>query len=75
MMKWTGLLSQPKPSDFKGIRDKAMLELLYATGFRVSELLSLDIGDVNTEIGYIKMQKTIRARGFVPIYPHGYQSA
>ena len=43
------LLSQPKCIDTKGYRDKAMLELLYATGIRVSELIELNIGDVNLE--------------------------
>ncbi len=48
------LLSQPEVSSSKGVRDKAMLELLYATGIRVSELISLDVKDVNLEMGYIK---------------------
>ena len=39
-------LEQPDPSDSKGCRDKAMLELLYATGIRVSELISLDVQDL-----------------------------
>ena len=47
------LLEQPKLSDNKGIRDKAMLELLYATGIRVSELIGLDVSDVNLSMGYI----------------------
>ena len=41
------LLSQPACVDAKGYRDKAMLEVLYATGMRVTELISLDIADVN----------------------------
>lgn len=49
------LLSQPDVSDFKGARDKAMLELLYATGIRVSELIDLNINDINFEIGYIEL--------------------
>ena len=47
------LLEQPVCKDFKGYRDCAMLELLYATGMRVSELISLKVSDVNLEIGYI----------------------
>ena len=47
------LLEQPKSVDLKGTRDKAMLELAYATGMRVTEIISLDIGDVNIEEGYV----------------------
>jgi len=48
------LLRQPNPNTPTGLRDKAMLELLYATGIRVSELISLNISDANLEMGYIK---------------------
>ncbi len=47
------LLLQPNTSTKKGIRDLAMLELLYATGIKVSELISLRIGDVNLSSRYI----------------------
>ncbi len=47
------LLNQPKQVDLKGIRDKAMLEFAYATGMRVTELISLDIDDVNVDEGYV----------------------
>jgi len=60
------LLEQPKCDDLKGFRDKAMLELLYATGIRVSELISLDISDVNSEMGFIKCNKGSRER-IIPI--------
>ena len=40
------LLSQPKENTAKGVRDRAMLELLYATGIRVSELIHLTLKDV-----------------------------
>lgn len=52
------LLSLPITSDTKGARDKAMLEILYATGIRVSELISLDVEDVNIELGCIKCNGT-----------------
>lgn len=47
------LLEQPSHSTPKEIRDKAMLELLYATGIRVTELITLCRGDVNLQMGYI----------------------
>lgn len=48
------LLDQPSPADNKGMRDKAMLELLYATGIRVSELINLDLTDVNVSMSFIR---------------------
>lgn len=48
------LLQQPDEKDKFGVRDRAMLEILYATGLRVSELISLDVDDVNLELGFIR---------------------
>jgi integrase/recombinase XerD len=48
------LLSQPSQADDKGIRDKAMLELLYASGIRVTELIELSAEDVNITMGYLR---------------------
>jgi len=47
------LLGAPDPSKPLGLRDAAMLEVLYATGIRVSELLSLKVEDLNLEVGYL----------------------
>jgi integrase/recombinase XerD len=62
------LLSQPDTEDFKGIRDKAMLELLYATGIKVSELLQVKVTDINLNIGILHL-KTQNKERIVPIYP------
>ena len=58
------LLEQPKNVDLKGTRDKAMLEFAYATGMRVTEIISLNVEDVNLETGYVtckngKKERTI----------------
>lgn len=62
------LLAQPACVDAKGYRDKAMLEVMYATGIRVSELIDLDIDDVNLELGIIKCAGTKKTR-VIPLYP------
>lgn len=61
------LLSQPKCTDAKGYRDKAMLELLYATGMRVSELTSLTLDDIDLNVGFIKCRGGSKER-IIPIY-------
>ena len=60
------LLDQPKCVDLKGYRDKAMLELLYATGIRVSELINLNLSDINFDVGFIKCNKKNKER-IIPI--------
>lgn len=62
------LLSQPVCVDSKGYRDKAMLEVMYATGMRVTELISLDVDDVNLELGIIKCSSAKKSR-VIPLYP------
>ena len=56
------LLEQPKDVDLKGIRDKAMLEFAYATGMRVTEIISLNIDDINLEQGYARCTNGKRTR-------------
>ena len=62
------LLAQPVCVDAKGFRDKAMLEVMYATGLRVTELIDLDIDDVNLEQGMVKCAGTKKSRA-IPLYP------
>lgn len=62
------LLAQPSCVDAKGFRDKAMLEVMYATGIRVTELIDLDIDDVNLEQGIIKCNSSKKSRS-IPLYP------
>ena len=61
------LLDQPDLSSAKGTRDKSMLELLYATGIRVSELVALDCGDINLELGYLKCSKNNDRERIIPV--------
>ena len=67
------LLAQPASVDPKGIRDKAMLEVMYATGIRVSELIGLDIDHVNLENGSIKCQTGKKSRT-IPLYPEALKA-
>ncbi len=62
-------LEQPKCVDEKGYRDHAMLELLYATGIRVSELIGLNVDDINLSIGIIHCHNQDKER-VIPLY-HG----
>ena len=52
--KWTCCLDSHEPEEPAGLRDKAMLELLYATGIRVSELVSLNLDQVHIDNGFIR---------------------
>lgn len=58
-------LEQPE-RDNKGLRDKAMLELLYATGMKVSELININVADVNLQLGYIICHNNVKQR-LIPI--------
>ena len=56
------LLDQPKDIDLKGTRDKAMLEFAYATGMRVTEIISLNVEDVHLEEGYVTCKNVGKQR-------------
>lgn len=60
------LLAQPNSDEDKQIRDKAMLELLYATGIRVTELISLRVADINLSLEYIHCGSKMKSR-IIPI--------
>lgn len=61
-------LEQPECTDLKGIRDRAMLELLYATGIRVSELIALNVDDLNLPAGVLRCVSKGKER-IIPLYP------
>lgn len=61
------LLEQPSCTDAKGYRDRAMLELLYATGIRVSELIALNLNDVNISAGVVRCISRDKER-MIPLY-------
>lgn len=62
------LLSQPSGKDAKSIRDKAILELLYATGIKASELIEMNVTDVNVPLSIVKCKKSGKER-IIPLYP------
>ena len=62
------LLEQPECTDMKGYRDRAMLELLYATGIRVSELIAMNEADVNLDAGIVYCRSHEKERA-IPLYP------
>lgn len=64
------LLAQPGGKAPKDLRDKAMLELLYATGIRVSELISLKLSDVNLKMGFVMCKDSNKER----VIPFGNQA-
>jgi integrase/recombinase XerD len=61
------LLAAPDGSTPASLRDRTMLELLYAAGLRVSELCGLELGDVNLEAGYVRTTGKGRKTRLVPI--------
>jgi len=61
------LLSKPNLKDWLGIRDKAALELMYATGMRVSELVDLKLDNVNLDVGFIKCKGKGQKERIIPV--------
>ena len=61
------LLKAPNLKDIHGLRDRAILELMYATGFRVSEVASLKLSDLNLEVGFIKCRGKGSKERIVPL--------
>lgn len=61
------LLAEPQADSAQGKRDKAMLELLYATGIRVSELISLNVGDVYTDMKFVRCTGASGKERIIPI--------
>lgn len=61
-------LEQPQCTDMKGYRDHAMLELLYATGIRVSELIAMNVEDLNLSVGVVRCSGKAKER-IIPLYP------
>ncbi len=64
------LLTSPDPSRPTGIRDRAMLQLLYATGLRVSELCAVELGDLNGELGILRTTGKGNRQRIVPVGSH-----
>lgn len=56
------LIKAPSAKDAKGIRDKAMIQLLYATGMRVSELIRLSLEDLNMDMRYVTLHNSKKVR-------------
>jgi integrase/recombinase XerD len=68
------LLSQPGRATPAAVRDSAMLELMYATGMRVSELLSLKMGSINWQVGYVTVSGKGNKERVVPVGRVAYDS-
>ncbi|MEK7373262.1 MAG: tyrosine-type recombinase/integrase [candidate division NC10 bacterium] len=67
MIEMEKILKAPKPKGAIGIRDRALLELLYATGTRVSEVVGLQTEDVNLESGFLKCRGKGGKERIVPL--------
>ncbi|UCD15975.1 MAG: site-specific tyrosine recombinase XerD [Candidatus Omnitrophota bacterium] len=63
----SGILKASNLKSRQGIRDRAILELMYATGLRVSELATLKVGDINLEVGFVKCKGKGSKERIVPV--------
>lgn len=61
------LLSMPDPNSIKGIRDKAMLEMMYATGIKITEMLNLTENDIDLRFKYLKCKGTKGMERIIPL--------
>ncbi len=68
------LLSNPDTSTLLGARDRAMLEVLYSTGMRVSELIALDVGDVDLTSNIVRVSGKGKKRRVIPLGPGAVQT-
>ncbi|OGO04039.1 MAG: tyrosine recombinase XerD [Chloroflexi bacterium RBG_13_54_9] len=69
------LLEQPaRRATPEAKRDRAMLELLYATGMRVTEIVSLNVSDINLEVGYVRCLGKGSKERVIPVYDHAVQA-
>jgi len=62
------LLSLPMDASPKNLRDKTMLEILYATGIKAGELIALNVDDVNVQLGFVNC-RSLNSQRLIPIYP------
>lgn len=60
------LLDSPDTATAKGLRDKAMLEIMYASGLKVTEIIMMSLGDIDTDLGYLRCSKGANIR-IVPL--------
>lgn len=68
------LLAMPDTTAVKGIRDKAMLEVLYATGMKVTELINISIEDINLKYSYIKCRGCKNKERIIPLGSYAIKS-
>lgn len=61
------LMDSPKSNDGFGLRDQAMLEIMYATGMRVSELINLDVNDIHSSMGFVRCVGKGNKERIIPI--------